>query len=108
LLNGVEGSFDLIVANLPYISTQDRQSLAREVLHDPELALFAGERGDEMIRQLIEQTPGHLRPGGLLALEIGLGQSEALLALLAEKNYHDIESKYDYSSRPRFLFARYG
>ena len=108
LLDEIGGEFDVIVANLPYISTQDRQSLGREVLHDPEVALFAGERGDEMIRQLIEQTPGHLRPGGLLALEIGLGQSEALLALLAEKNYHDIESKYDYSGRPRFLFARYG
>jgi release factor glutamine methyltransferase len=108
LLDGIDGDFNVIVANLPYISTQDRQSLAREVLHDPETALFAGDRGDELIRQLIEQATCRLRPGGLLALEIGLGQSEELLAFLTEKNYHDIESKYDYSSRPRFLFARYG
>lgn len=108
LLGGIEGDFDLIVANLPYVSTQDRQTLAREVLRDPEIALFGGEHGDELLRRLIEQAAARLRPGGLLALEIGVGQSEALLSFLAEKNYHDIESKYDYSSTPRFLFARYG
>ena len=108
LLEGIEDDFDLIVANLPYVSTQDRQSLSREVLRDPEVALFAGERGDELVRQLIEQAGTRLRPGGLLALEIGIGQNEALLSLLTEKNYHDIESKNDYSSTTRFLFARYG
>ena len=108
LLEGIEDDFDLIVANLPYVSTQDRQSLSREVLRDPEVAIFAGERGDELVRQLIEQAGTRLRPGGLLALEIGIGQNDALLSLLAEKNYHDIESKNDYSSTTRFLFARYG
>ncbi len=108
LLDEVEGDFDLIVANLPYVSLQDRQSLSREVLHDPEVALFAGERGDELVRRLIEHALARLRPGGLLALEIGVDQSAALLSFLAEKNYHDIESKNDYSSTTRFLFARYG
>src|SRR4029077_4444769 len=86
LLENVEGAFDLIVANLPYVSTQDRHTLSREVLHDPEIALFAGKRGDELVRELIDQAPARLRPGGLLALEIGLGQSETLLSALAEKN----------------------
>ena len=108
LLDGIEGEFDLIVANLPYVSTQDRQSLSREVLHDPEVALFAGETGEELVRELIAQGQGKLRPGGLLALEIGLGQSDSLAMFLKQKNYHDIESKTDYSGIPRFLFARYG
>jgi release factor glutamine methyltransferase len=108
LLDGTDEDYDLIVANLPYVSTQDRHLLSREVLRDPEVALFAGSSGGELIRELIAQAPTHLRPGGLLALEFGLGQSEALAALLAKKNYHDIEVKYDYSSRPRFLLARYG
>ncbi|MEY2526048.1 MAG: release factor glutamine methyltransferase [Verrucomicrobiota bacterium] len=108
LLENISEKFDLIVANLPYIARQDRQSLSREVLRDPEASLFGGEHGDEIIRELIAQAPPHLEPNGLLALEIGLGQSDALARLLAEKNYHDIESKYDYSSTPRFLFARYG
>ena len=108
LLENISERFDLIVANLPYIAMQDRHLLSREVLHDPEAALFAGAQGDELIRQLIEQAPPHLKPGGLLALEIGLGQAEGLAMLLAQKNYHDIESKTDYSSIPRFLVARYG
>ena len=108
LRQGMNGEFHLIVANLPYVSTQDRQLLSREVLHDPEVALFGGEAGDELIRKLIAQSTSHFRPGGLLALEIGIGQSEALIAFLREKNYHDIESKRDYSGIPRFIFARYG
>jgi release factor glutamine methyltransferase len=108
LLENVEGTFDLIVANLPYVSTQDRHTLSREVLHDPEVALFAGKQGDELVRELIDQAPTRLHPGGLLALEIGLGQSETLLSALAEKNYRDICSKKDYNGVTRFIFARYG
>jgi release factor glutamine methyltransferase len=108
LLENVEGAFDLIVANLPYIAAQDRHTLSREVLHDPEIALFAGARGDELVRELIAQARSRLQPGGMLALEIGLGQSEALLSALTEKKYRDICSKNDYSGVTRFLFARYG
>jgi len=108
LLENVDGTFDLVVANLPYISIQDRHTLSREVLHDPEVALFASERGDELVRELIAQAPSQLRPGGMLALEIGIGQCEALLSALAEKNYRDISFKNDYSGVKRFLFARYG
>jgi release factor glutamine methyltransferase len=108
LLESIQPDFDLIVANLPYVSTDDRQNLSREVLHDPEMALFAGARGDELMRELIAQAPSWLRPGGMLAMEIGIGQSEALVAALAEKNYRDISTEKDYSGVIRFLFARYG
>jgi release factor glutamine methyltransferase len=108
LLQNVEGVFDLIAANLPYISTEERQTLSREVLHDPELAVFAGMGGDELVRELIAQAPSRLRSRGILALEIGIGQSEALVAALTEKNYRDIWTKNDYSGVTRFLFARYG
>jgi release factor glutamine methyltransferase len=108
LLEHVEGTFDLIVANLPYVSTQDRHTLSREVLHDPAVALFASARGDELVRDLIAQAPSRLRLGGMLALEIGIGQSDAVFSMLAEKNYRDIYSKTDYSGVTRFLFARYG
>jgi len=108
LFERVQPGFDLIIANLPYVSTEDRLKLSREVLHDPEVALFAGARGDELVRQLIAQAPLWLRPGGLLAMEIGIGQSETLVAALAEKNYRDIFREKDYSGVIRFLFARYG
>ncbi len=108
LLTGLAPKFDAIVANLPYVGRRDRDTLSREVLRDPEVALFGGENGDELVRALIDQAPGHLLPNGLLALEIGLGQSDALLAALEAKKYHDIEAKNDYSGITRFLFARYG
>jgi release factor glutamine methyltransferase len=108
LLESVQPDFDVIVANLPYVSTGDRQNLSREVLHDPEVALFAGARGDELMQELIAQAASRLRPGGILALEIGIGQSEALMSALADKNYRDISTEKDYSGVIRFLFARYG
>ena len=108
LLGGIDGTFDLIVANLPYIAAGDRPTLSREVLHDPEVALFAGERGTEMLHTLIDAARAQLTAGGLLALEIGLGQGDDLAALMAEKNYHDIEQIRDYGGVTRFLFGRYG
>ena len=108
LLAAVEGTFDLIVANLPYIATGDHPMLSREVLQDPEVALFAGERGTEMICKLIDAARAHLSAGGLLALELGIGQAEELAARMTEKNYHDIEQIRDYSGVTRFLFGRYG
>jgi release factor glutamine methyltransferase len=108
LLQQLNGTFDLIVANLPYVARTERDSLTREVLHDPEIALFAGQQGDEVIRELIDQAPARLRPAGLLALEIGLGQEKGVCDFLSRNNYHDIESKTDYSGTPRFVFSRYG
>jgi release factor glutamine methyltransferase len=100
--------YDVIVANLPYVAETDRGTLSREVLHDPPVALFGGERGDEMVRRLIEDAPARLAPGGLIALEFGLGQADDLAALMAEKNYHDIKPERDYAGVIRFLFGRYG
>jgi len=108
LLTGIEGAFDLIVANLPYVATGDRPALSREVLHDPAIAVFAGERGDELVRALIGVARDHLCPGGMLALEAGIGQADGLMALFHEKNYHDIASIRDYCGVTRFLFGRYG
>ena len=87
---------------------QDRHLLSREVLHDPEIALFAGPGGEEIVRRLIEQAPSHLELAGLLALEIGIDQAEGFCELLRQKNYHDIKSKRDYSGITRFVLARYG
>ena len=108
LMTSVTHVYDLIVANLPYIAATDRSTLSREVLHDPETALFGGEHGDEIVRKLIEQAPSYLAPGGLLALELGLGQADDLAALMAKKNYHDIKTERDYAGVIRFLFGRYG
>jgi release factor glutamine methyltransferase len=100
--------YDLIVANLPYVPAGERGSVSREVLRDPDPAVFAGEAGDEVIRRLIEAAPAHLKPGGMLALEVGVGQAEGLTTLLTERKYHDVSARQDYAGVTRFLFARYG
>jgi release factor glutamine methyltransferase len=108
LLERIEGAFDLIVANLPYVAAGDAGQVAPELRREPAIALYGGTAGDELIRELMAAAPPHLRPSGMLALEIGHDQSTDLAGFLEEKNYHDIVAKNDYSGTPRFLFARYG
>ena len=108
LLSKVSDAYDLIVANLPYVPSSERSEVAREVLYDPANAVFAEATGEEVIRKLIAAAPAHLKAGGLLALEIGIGQAEALMAFLREQNYHDISARQDYAGVTRFLLSRYG
>lgn len=110
LLEPVSGSFDLIVANLPYIAADEIASLSREVQHDPRLALDGGAVGSELIVRLITQIRegSRLNPGGLLALEIGHDQSASLAAELERQNFRDIRPVADYQGALRFLFATYG
>ena len=104
----VEGAFDLIVANLPYIPGGEIAGLAREVQHDPVLALDGGPVGTEMIVRLIDQARAHLKPGGRLVLEIGHDQSQPLAEELERQKYRDIRPVADYQGILRFLFATYG
>jgi release factor glutamine methyltransferase len=108
LLENVMGEFDLIVANLPYIAEDEIPKLAREVQFDPKLALDGGSLGTEIISRLITSAKSHFRPAGMLALEIGHDQADALAAELQRENYQDIQCKSDYQGVPRFLFAKYG
>ncbi|HWL92560.1 MAG TPA: peptide chain release factor N(5)-glutamine methyltransferase [Phycisphaerae bacterium] len=77
-----EGGFDLIVSNPPYVATRDAESLSRTVReYEPPAALFAGDDGLAIYRRLASGIAAMLRPGGLLLLEIGLGQADAVLDL---------------------------
>lgn len=108
LMLHVSHAYDLIVANLPYVPAGDRGSVSREVLRDPEAAVFAGPAGDEVIRRLITDAPPHLKRGGMLALEIGIGQADGLAGFLSGRGYHDVSARQDYAGVTRFLLARYG
>jgi release factor glutamine methyltransferase len=67
---------DAVVANPPYLALGERGALPAEVERwEPARALFAGPAGDEEIRRLLDEAPERLRPGGLLAFEVGLGQA---------------------------------
>lgn len=77
--------FDVIVSNPPYVASAARAELAPEVREwEPEVALFAGPTGFEVLWPLVDGAAPHLRPGGLLALEIGAGQARAVAARIAD------------------------
>ena len=85
LFRDVEGSFDLIVANPPYVRQRDRVSLQPEVRdHEPAVAIFAQDDGLSIIRGLIEQSAAHLNAEGILMFEFGFGQDVEVEQLIAD------------------------
>lgn len=107
LFSQVTGSFDLVVANLPYVPERDRDSLAPELAHDPELALFSGQDGLDLVRTFCAQISDFLNPGGLVAMEVGHEQGEITASYLQkDDNLHQITVKTDLSDIARFPFAR--
>ncbi len=99
-------TFDLIVANLPYVPETDRPTLSKEVSYDPALALFGGPDGLDVIRRFVPAAKNHLAPGGWLALEIGIGQSEEVESLLRAASLIDVLTLKDLSGIPRFPVGR--
>jgi hypothetical protein len=97
LLDGIDGPFHWIVANLPYIPSADLPGLQREVQFDPALALDGGQDGLTIIKRLIESIPGKIASNGLVALELGKGQAERVWNFLARQNYRDISIMRDYT-----------
>ena len=108
LVEAVEGPFDWVVANLPYIPTTDLPDLPSEVRFDPVAALDGGTDGLVPMRKLIESIRSKLSSNSLIALEIGSGHAAAVRDILARSNYRDISLRKDYQGIERILIARYG
>jgi release factor glutamine methyltransferase len=106
LFTAIDAQFDGIVANLPYVPEAERATLAREVMHDPALALFSGPDGLDLIRRFIPQAFHRLKPGGWLVLEIGHDQASQVTEILQTSAFTAIEVKTDLSGIARFPFAR--
>jgi release factor glutamine methyltransferase len=97
--------FDAIVSNPPYVPESDRATLHPQVRdHEPAAALFAGPDGLDLYRRLIPQAHAALKSNGLLALEIGHGQREALADLL--QTWHEVSFVDDLQQIPRVALAR--
>ena len=97
--------FDAVVSNPPYIADGERDSLAAEVSeHEPATALFAGRTGYECYERLIPQAKDGLRAGGLLAMEMGYGQSSRIAELL--KDWREVEMVKDLQGIDRVVLAR--
>jgi len=85
LFDGLNGKFDIIVCNPPYIRRQELGSLPVEVSFDPEIALDGGEDGLNFYRKISAQAPIFLKENGMLVLELGDGQAEGVKDMLNGK-----------------------
>ena len=71
IFNGIDGQFDIIASNPPYIARYEFPTLQEEVLREPILALDGGEDGLDFYRRIVSAAPGYLKRGGSIVMEIG-------------------------------------
>jgi len=102
----VQGHFDLILSNPPYIAAAEMPGLSPEVrLWEPQHALTPGGDGLDAYRILARQTPAHLAPGGRLLVEIGPTQAHMVTGLFAEHGLTRIITLQDFDGRDRVIQA---
>jgi release factor glutamine methyltransferase len=105
--DGVDGLFDLIVSNPPYIPSVDIAGLPREVRdHDPRAALDGGADGLEAFRAIIPASAALISPGGRLIVEVGASQARSVLAIAAEAGFRDVSTWRDLAGVERAVAAR--
>ena len=104
----IEGKFDLIISNPPYIGLSEINEISQEVLnHDPELALFAGSDGLGAYEQIIPQLTKFLNPGGTVVLEIGASQSDSVKALMNSSGLSEVITVKDLARKDRLVTAKF-
>lgn len=106
--SGIEGRFDLIVSNPPYIAEAEMAGLAPELAWEPRLALTPGGDGLDAYRAIAGGAPAHLLPGGRLLVEIGPTQGAAVSALFRSAGLTGIEVLPDLDGRDRVVLVRPG
>jgi release factor glutamine methyltransferase len=108
LFEPVEGVFDIIVSNPPYIAAEEYEELPTGVRNfEPREALLAGESGLEFYEKLINQAASYLKKNGWLLLEIGAKQEAGIRRIMEKSGFYDsIEMRRDYAGLPRVIKAR--
>lgn len=98
----MDGPFDVIVSNPPYVESTEWPKLPPVIRrHEDPRALLAGEDGLDVLRRIIAEAPGHLNPGGMLAVEMGENHSERVRALFEHAGFRDTRRRDDLAGIPR-------
>jgi len=109
LFEKVEGRFDVIVSNPPYIPSSVIETLSPEVgAHEPRQALDGGEDGLCFYRSIIEESGKHLVGGGWLFFEIGYDQAEAVSRLMTQAGFLEVNVVKDYAGLDRVVYGMLG
>ena len=104
LFEKVEGKFDIIVSNPPYLNSEEMETLPKSVKdYEPNLALFGGEDGLDFYRRIASEVSEYLNPGGVIYLEVGDFQAEKVAEIFSD---FDCQIVGDYYGFDRFLIAR--
>lgn len=107
LFSHIEGKYDIIVSNPPYIASQVIDTLMEEVReHEPRMALDGKEDGLYFYRKLTKESGTYLRPGGLLAFEIGYDQGKAVRTMMQEALFEDVKVIKDLAGLDRVVTGR--
>ena len=108
LFEKVEGKFEIIVSNPPYIASAEVEKLMPEVRdHDPRMALDGTEDGLYFYRRIIEEAGKHLVSSGMLFFEIGYDQGQAVSELMRTEGYCEVQVVQDYAGLDRVVFGTY-
>ncbi|WP_395737673.1 peptide chain release factor N(5)-glutamine methyltransferase [Prosthecobacter sp.] len=105
LFEKISGSFDVIVANLPYIPSAEIPTLSAEVKRDPILALDGGPDGLRIVERFLKDALPHLNTGALIALEVGHDQGAPVATRCTELGYLNASTAADLAGIHRFVFA---
>lgn len=107
LFESIQGAYDCILSNPPYIPSAVIEGLMPEVKeYEPRLALDGTEDGLFFYRKIAKEAIGYLRPGGFLLFEIGQEQGEALLSIMKEQGFAETEIKKDLAGLDRIAVGR--
>ena len=108
LFEKVEGKFEIIVSNPPYIASAEVEKLMPEVRdHEPRMALDGTEDGLHFYRRIIEEAGKHLVSSGMLYFEIGYDQGQAVSELMRTEGYCEVQVVQDYAGLDRVVFGTY-
>ena len=103
----VEGIFDMIISNPPYIGWVEQDKVSAEVKkYDPEIALFAGYDGFDAYKKIIPSLSKFLNKDGLVVLEIGASQSSQVKDIMSSSGFFDVEIVKDLSGKDRAVAAK--
>jgi len=105
--SALQGRFDLIVSNPPYIDKEDPHLRQGDVRFEPHSALVADDQGLADLRLIIDQAPAFLNPDGRLLLEHGWQQAGAVCELLCQRGFIEVESRRDLGANPRISGGRW-